>query len=93
MLGYLNITGLDLALLLNLRTHDWDGNAYCAREKLANSTHLIFMAEPYPCYPCNPRHGEQAVVLLRLWKSSHLWRRKDDGFRRSSALVLLRRDR
>ena len=54
MLGYLNITGLDLALPLNLRTPDWNGNAYCAREKLANTTRLIFMPEPYPCYPFNP---------------------------------------
>ena len=40
--------------------------AYCVREKLPNTTRLIFMPEPYPCYPFNPRHGEQAVVLLRL---------------------------
>jgi hypothetical protein len=33
---------------------DWNGNTYCTREKLANTTHLIFMAEPYPSYPCNP---------------------------------------
>jgi hypothetical protein len=38
----------------NDRTRDWNGNAYCAREKLANTTHLISMPEPYPCYPCNP---------------------------------------
>lgn len=54
MLGYLNITGLDLALLLNFKNADWNGNAYCAREKLANTTRLIFMPEPYPCYPFNP---------------------------------------
>jgi hypothetical protein len=30
---------------------DWNGNAYCAREKLANTTRLIFMPEPHPCYP------------------------------------------
>jgi hypothetical protein len=38
----------------NDRTRDWNGNAYCAREKLANTTQLIFMAEPYPCYPFDP---------------------------------------
>jgi hypothetical protein len=54
MLGYLNITGLDLALLLNFKNADWNGNAYCAREKLANTTILIFMPGPYPCYPFNP---------------------------------------
>jgi hypothetical protein len=32
---------------------DWIGNAYCAREKLLNTTRLIFMPEPYPCYPFN----------------------------------------
>ncbi len=56
MLGYLNIT------------RDWNGNASCAREKLANTTHLIFMAEPYPCYPCNPwfvRDFEQNRRLSR----------------------------
>ena len=26
----------------------------CARENLANTTRLIFMPEPYPCYPFNP---------------------------------------
>jgi hypothetical protein len=38
----------------NDRTRDWNGNVSCAREKLANTTHLVFMAEPYLCYPCNP---------------------------------------
>jgi GxxExxY protein len=54
MLGYLNITGLDLALLLNFKNTRWNGNAYRAREKLPNTTHLIFMPESYPCYPFNP---------------------------------------
>ena len=65
MLGYLNITALDLACCLILRTPDWNGNAYCAREKLANTTRLIFMPEPYPCYPCLP-----AVALA---KASNPW--------------------
>jgi hypothetical protein len=52
----------------NDKTRDWNGNAYCARENLANTTRLIFMPESYPCYPFNPRHGEQAVVLFRLSK-------------------------
>jgi GxxExxY protein len=52
MLGYLNITGLDLALLLNFKNArlEWK-RASCAREKLANTTRLIFMPEPYPCDP------------------------------------------
>jgi len=41
-----------------------DGNASCAREKLANSTHLIFMAEPYPCYPWFVRDFEKIVAEL-----------------------------
>jgi len=54
MLGYLNITGLDLALLLNFRNADRNGNAYCAREKRPNTTCLTFIPEPYPCDPSNP---------------------------------------
>jgi hypothetical protein len=38
----------------NDRAPNWNGNAYCARENLANTTRLIFMPEPYPCYPFNP---------------------------------------
>jgi hypothetical protein len=30
------------------------GKRVCVREKLANTTRLIFMPEPYPCYPFNP---------------------------------------
>jgi TolB-like protein len=44
--GYLNITGLIWPFCLILRTRDWSGNAYCARENLANTTRLIFMPEP-----------------------------------------------
>jgi hypothetical protein len=33
------------------RTRDWNGNASCAREKLASTRHLIFMPEPYPFNP------------------------------------------
>jgi hypothetical protein len=53
----------------NDRTRDWNGNAYCAREKLANTTRLIFMLEPYPCYPCNQwsvRDFEKIVASLAL---------------------------
>ena len=46
MVGYLNITGLDLALLLNFKNAPLEWNAYCARENLANTTSLIFMHEP-----------------------------------------------
>ena len=54
MVGYLNMIGLDLPRRLILRTPDWNGNAYCAREKLPNTTGLIFMPEPYLFYPFNP---------------------------------------
>ena len=40
--------------------------ASCAREKLANTTHLIFMAEPYPCYPCNPWFFETLQIVASL---------------------------
>ena len=46
MVGYLNITGLNLALLLNFKNARLEWNAYCARENLANTTSLIFMPEP-----------------------------------------------
>jgi hypothetical protein len=44
-----------------------NGNASCVREKLANTTHLIFMPEPYPCYPFDPwfiQDFEQIVASL-----------------------------
>jgi hypothetical protein len=51
---------------LVLRMRDWNGNAYCAREKLSNPSHLIFMPEPYPCYPCNPWLGLFERILVSL---------------------------
>ena len=30
----------------NDRTPDWNGNAYCARENLANTIRLMFLPEP-----------------------------------------------
>ena len=45
MLGYLR-KGWIWPFCLILRTRDWNGNAYCARENLANTTSLIFMPEP-----------------------------------------------
>ena len=33
---------------------DSPGVEHCAREKLPNTIRLIFMPEPYPCYPFNP---------------------------------------
>jgi hypothetical protein len=84
MLGYLNIQGWIWPCCLILRTRDWNGNASCAREKLANMTHLIFMLEPDPRYPRlpavasakagNPRHGEQAMVCSRLRANRRLSR-------------------
>ena len=58
MIGYLNITRLDLALSLILRTHDWNGNECCARKnpiRRPPDPILIFMLKSsHPCYPCNP---------------------------------------
>jgi len=44
MLGYLNITGLDLALLLNFKNARLEWKRALRREKLANTTRLIFHA-------------------------------------------------
>jgi GxxExxY protein len=55
MIGYLNITGLDLALLINFKMRDWNGNACCVRKSARKSSSLIYMSSfSYPCYPCNP---------------------------------------
>jgi len=54
----------------NDRTRDWNGNAYCARENLANTTRLIFMPEPYLCYPFNPWFF---AIRLILATASRLW--------------------
>src|SRR5712671_6438030 len=59
MLGYLISRSWIWPCCLILRTRDWNGNASCAREKLAPTTHLIFMAEPYPCYPWFVRDFEK----------------------------------
>ena len=49
MIGYLNITGLNLALLINFKMHAWNGNAYCVRKRRRNACHLISMPESsYP---------------------------------------------
>ena len=37
-----------------------------AREKLANTTRLIFMPEPYPCYPFNPWFFETLKIVVSL---------------------------
>ena len=66
MLGYLNITALDLALLLNFKNARLEWKRV-ARERLTNTTRLSFMPEPYPCYPCNPwfvRDFEKIVASL-----------------------------
>ena len=54
MLGYLNITGLDLALLLNFKNARLEWKRVLRPRELANTTHLTFMPEPYPCYPFDP---------------------------------------
>jgi len=52
MIGYLNITRLELALLGNLRMHAWNGNAVCVLRNLTHRILLTFMHES--SYPCNP---------------------------------------
>ena len=63
MLGYLNITELDLTLLLNFK------NARLEWKRVLRSREAgeHDMPEPYLCYPCNPwfiRTLEQIVVSL-----------------------------
>jgi hypothetical protein len=45
------IIGAGMDVLNELRKRDWNGNAYCARERLANATRPIFIPEPYPFNP------------------------------------------
>jgi hypothetical protein len=54
MLGYLNITGLDLALLLNFKNARLEWKRVLRPREAGDTTRPIFMPEPYPCYPCNP---------------------------------------
>jgi GxxExxY protein len=43
MIGYLNIAGLDLALLITLKTHDWNGNECCVAKRAGKTPNLICM--------------------------------------------------
>jgi GxxExxY protein len=52
MIGYLNITRLDLALLINFKNPAWNGNACCVLRNLTHKILLTFM--PKPSYLCNP---------------------------------------
>ena len=54
MLGYLNITGLDLALLLNFKNARLEWKRVLRPREAGDTTRLILMPEPYPCYPFNP---------------------------------------
>jgi hypothetical protein len=81
MVGYLNITGLDLALLLNFKNArlEWK-RVLRPREPGEHDKHdLHALGLAYPCYPFNPRYGEQAVVLFRLPKNRRLGRGKRIG--------------
>ena len=60
MVGYLNITGLDLALLLNFKNARLEWKRVLRPREAGEHDTLIFMAEPYPCYPCLP-----AVALAK----------------------------
>src|SRR5439155_4933848 len=49
MIRYLNITNLDLTLLMNFKNARLNGNVCCVRMNLTNGTILIFVAKPsYP---------------------------------------------
>jgi GxxExxY protein len=55
MIGYLNITALELAFSLISRMHDWNGNESCGRKNPIKAMDLIFTPDSsYPCHPCNP---------------------------------------
>lgn len=55
MIGYLNTTGLDLALLINFKMRGWNGNEYCVRKSARKNSSLIYVPSfSYPRYPCNP---------------------------------------
>jgi GxxExxY protein len=56
MIGYLNITGLDLANLINFKNArlEWK-RVLCVRKSARKNSSLIYMSSfSYPCYPCNP---------------------------------------
>ena len=54
MLGYLSITGLDLALLLNFKNARLEWKRVLRPREAGEHDTPDLMAEPYPCYPCNP---------------------------------------
>ena len=55
MIGYLNITHLDLPCSLISRMRTWSSNVCCSLMNLTNSMVLIIMREfLYPCHPSNP---------------------------------------
>ena len=55
MIGYLNITGLDLALLINFKNARLEWKRVLRRQENEKTPSLIYMPSfSYPCYPCNP---------------------------------------
>jgi len=54
MLGYLNITGLDLALLLNFKNAPIGMETRIAPREAGERDTPDLHAEPDPCYPFNP---------------------------------------
>jgi len=55
MIGYLNITGLDLALLINFKNARLEWKRVLRRQENEKTSSLIYMPSfSYPCYPCNP---------------------------------------
>jgi GxxExxY protein len=55
MIGYLNITGLDLALLINFKNARLEWKRVLRRQENEGDTQPDLHASfSYPCYPCNP---------------------------------------
>jgi GxxExxY protein len=54
MIGYLNITGLDLALLMNFKNVRLEWKRVLRTQEREKYSHLICMHDSYSCDPCNP---------------------------------------
>ena len=53
MIGYLNITGLDLALLINFKNARLEWKRVLRSQSARKNSSLIYMPSfSYPCYPC-----------------------------------------
>ncbi len=55
MVGYLAITGLELALLLNFKSRAWNGSVSSDKGTRTLILPISMLNLSYPCYPRNPR--------------------------------------